>query len=69
MNNQWISVKERLPEYKFHVGGSLAVNVLVSDGRMVGEGDFTNGDFYFCGVKHPHITHWMPLPEPPRGDK
>ena len=60
---QWISVKDRLPEYK----------------QLVAICDTTEAEpavfmaFYFeaekiwaCGdIKFDSITHWMPLPEPP----
>lgn len=62
---QWISVKDRLPEeYE---------TVLAYDGDCV-EPSVFYGDYGFyeldkyeadplCGV-----THWMPLPEPPKGE-
>ena len=34
--HQWISVKDRLPNYKFEIFGKRFVNVLVTDGK---EGD------------------------------
>lgn len=61
----WISVKERLPEKETP---NCTVDVLVTDGTHINIGyyDYTAGMwwtledcFYF------HVTHWMPLPEPP----
>jgi len=65
---EWINVKERLPDYEYHVGGRESVNILMTDGQMVIEGDYTDGIFHTLGVPNPNITHWMPLPKPPRGD-
>lgn len=64
---EWISVKDRLPE-EF-------VSVL---GYMTDAGDFppvrecyrAGGVFFFpaLGDRHP-VSHWMPLPEAPKGDQ
>ena len=67
--SKWISVKERLPEYE--------QRVLVCDVRdnYVGiwslEKDTDDGTDYWeddAGWCQPfsEITHWMPLPEPPK---
>lgn len=61
--NNWISVKDRLPEYMESI---LA---------------FGNGTIYVCwydtckwiysdccGCSADIITHWMPLPEPPKDE-
>lgn len=65
--NQWISVKERLPEIEKSVliyypkwdGDEIQVAKLEGDGMMFDIcGEFNIG----TGV----ITHWMPLPEPPK---
>ena len=67
---EWISVKDRLPED--------ITNVLVFGEYwkvMIAQLDFFNGDgkaWYeknggFRGhVDSDNITHWMPLPEPPK---
>ena len=66
---KWIPVTERLPEYM--------ENVLVTDGVFSGMGW---RDWYDCydtkpreywiapstNVNESNITHWMPLPEPPK---
>lgn len=64
--SEWISVKDRLPQD--------FVSVL---GYMTDAGDFppvrecykVGGVFFFpaLGDRHP-ISHWMPLPEPPKGE-
>ena len=64
--SEWISVEDRLPEDEGYV--------LVTDGDDVYMGfkDDSWGS-YFMNVESPSmicfgdITHWMPLPEPPRG--
>lgn len=57
---RWISVKERLPEED--------VVVILTDHIDVGTGWF-NGKGWrtpFSDIDEYRITHWMPLPEPPR---
>lgn len=53
--NEWISVKDRLPE-----GGT----VLATDGRVVITAPSSS-----VTADGPAITHWMPLPEPPKGEQ
>lgn len=65
---KWIPVTERLPEYD--------KVVQITDGVEVGHGylegiDTTIGvtSFWhspFCDIDETHITHWMPLPQPPK---
>ena len=67
---RWIPVTDRLPEkddcfmctYKFNSNSGM---------------QFVGDIFYFASDKHPHwqhesagviVTHWMPLPEPPKED-
>ena len=78
---EWISVKDRLPEIvsdKYY-GNTFSELVSASVGEKIlpfhvrryflggfVKGDFSNGDlpsdYDFGG----NITHWMPLPEPPK---
>ena len=65
---QWIPVAERLPIFD--------KVVQITDGINVGHGYLegvrsTAGVVYmwqspFCDIDEEHITHWMPLPEPPK---
>lgn len=66
---QWIPVSERLPEKygkylcRYVFGGSAeyphmeAISYYPTMTRFQGEGS--------CGMR---VTHWMPLPEPPKGE-
>ena len=57
-NNGWISVKDRLPE--------LAPNeYLVVNGGKVQLATFIDG-MWITPHRVSSITHWMPLPEPPK---
>ena len=67
---KWISVKERLPE------DNERVLVYHDDGMIrfgINKGGFADvvSSLY---LKHNHrtcfskVTHWMPLPEPPKGE-
>ena len=64
-NPQWISVEERLPHYLDHV---LCVNKYGI--QMVGHLTDYKENGFRCesGMDScDYITHWMPLPEPPKG--
>ena len=81
---KWISVKDRLPEadgnYLVFEKGYLipAIRVLsfARDGRKVDKYDFHRewkNVWYRYDSEWGHITigdvtHWMPLPEPPKGE-
>lgn len=62
MEMKWISVEDRLPE-RFN-------RVLVyRKGGKVEQGFRDVGDWWkIYGTRTKHITHWMPLPEPPGED-
>lgn len=67
-NMEWISVKDRFPEEW--------VTVLITDGKNVGissnqidcitEENCISSEGYYIGTSLQEITHWMPLPEPPK---
>lgn len=64
---RWIPVTEKLPEDRFEV--------LVYTDRYGGRHEFAYyihrlGAWYQnCALLIPNVTHWMPLPEPPKEDK
>lgn len=57
---EWISVKERLPEED--------IVVILTDHIDVGTGWFNGKEWRtpFADIDEYRITHWMPLPEPPK---
>ena len=60
--NDWISVKDRMPEEN--------VPVLVWDSQGFAFIDIHESGKWRIGTPHyAVITHWMPLPEPPKEDK
>ena len=81
---EWISVKDRLPAkdgyYLAFVQGYYAKCVrtlnFAKDGRKVDEFDFDEGDknvWYRYDSEYGYVTvedvtHWMPLPQPPKGE-
>lgn len=62
--NGWISVKDRLPEeYKTEVivcteYGDVRIAVKIMDGWISNDCEFERTNSW--------VTHWMPLPEPPK---
>ena len=67
----WVSVEDRLPEYS---NDGFADAVLVTDGFVQHMAYFVGGEWRFAEsgeIKEPmwyRITHWMPLPELPKGE-
>lgn len=58
-HGKWISVKDRLPEPTYCVlvvgaYGEMEIDALGTDGEWMGMVE--------------DVTHWMPLPKPPKGD-
>ena len=68
---EWVSVDDRLPEYS---NDGFADAVLVTDGFVQHMAYFVGGEWRFAEsgeIKEPmwyRITHWMPLPERPKGE-
>lgn len=76
----WVSVKDRLPEFKHdHESGvwKISDTVMVSDlnshpsigfGHMGSDGGWRVycGEYDFMNVES--VTHWMPLPKPPKDE-
>ena len=68
---EWISVKDRLPEDS---NDGFADAVLVTDGFVQHMAYFVGGEWRFAEsgeIKEPmwyRITHWMPMPELPKGE-
>jgi hypothetical protein len=66
--NNWISVKDRLPEPDVIVLVTDGENVDVSLCQLTYCGDDPNEKTWFNRFYFGHfgnVTHWMPLPEPP----
>jgi len=66
-SHEWVSVKERMPEYN--------VNVLYTNGFDILLGWFEKPSYLIHSEgywmtedngQYEDITHWMPLPEPPK---
>ena len=61
MKDDWIRVEDRLPEDDRHV----LCAVLNKRGMYnIVKGYYADG-VWVCGMNS-NVTHWMPLPEPPR---
>ena len=59
---EWINVKERLPE------SSKSILAYQPYGRHFFVGMYFNGRWFPPnGIQAPIVTHWMPLPKPPKG--
>lgn len=61
INNCWVSVKDKLPELfknvlTINIEGKILINWLE---------DIENEEGYFA-YDGKRVTHWMPLPEPPK---
>ena len=81
---EWISVKDRLPEKDgayltvinlFGYRSSINVHYFAKDGEAVDEYNLAGEKdvWYFYDSEYGYvptdsITHWMPLPQPPKGE-
>ena len=64
---EWISVEDRLPEIGRCVIAYNALAKCAAEAMYKGEGMFLQ--FRWPARLQDHeITHWMPLPEPPKGE-
>ena len=63
---RWIPVTERLP---FAESGNVSEKVLVTDGQDIAIAEWFNFEMcepFWSYTGMGDITHWMPLPEPPK---
>ncbi len=66
MSNNWISVKDKLPEYTCRAGSTPFTSVLVCvNNDLVSEALYIDGQWEVLGIITDKVTHWMPLPDPP----
>lgn len=72
----WISVKDRLPDkelaeqrkiYDSDVFPDIEVIVMIVRATLPTTLFYDGENFYADGTTY-QITHWQPLPEPPKGD-
>ena len=61
---KWISVEERLPDEFGQVLGVL--DGMVTMLFYSGDGKFRTGNGLVFEAESEYLTHWMPLPEPPK---
>lgn len=65
---QWISVKDRLPcSGQPALVANSALRLVSIAWHDAGSGCWESPVWWFC-ENSPEITHWMPLPEPPKGE-
>lgn len=58
--SEWISVDSALPR--------IGERVLIFTGQALEAVMYSRGRFNRFGVDIDYATHWMPLPEPPKGE-
>lgn len=66
---EWVSVKDRLPEKKglYIVAYHPCHWGNVSEETEIGMDSF-RGKECWAKAKYQRVTHWMPLPEPPKSN-
>ena len=70
---EWISVEDRLPAHGDRIlitDGELMATIDI-DMKFMGDGVYLDafgfhGYEFECSMEWEDVTHWMPLPEPPR---
>ena len=60
--SEWISVKERLPD-----NGEKVLTV-DNEGCMIVASWYKLGGWFLPVCRANPVTHWMPLPDPPKGE-
>ena len=66
---KWISVEERLPEKWQYADGTFVNYLIYMPKYGVDVGNYIQPAKSWVCMGFPTIvTHWMPLPEPPKGD-
>ena len=68
--HEWISVKDRLPEIRervlvYHDDGMIRFGINYGGFDDVVSSIYLNHNHHTCFSK---VTHWMPLPQPPKGE-
>ena len=64
---EWISVKDRLPEDDSDVLAYLSIG----EESRICPANYANGVWFDCIFDMPvteSVTHWMPMPQPPKGE-
>ena len=65
--SEWISVKERLPEAWRTDDGTLVNYLVYMPEYSVDVGNYVRpANVWVCMGLPCKVTHWMPLPEPPK---
>lgn len=68
---EWISVKDRLPKHhEFVIAATKTFygGLLESEKSIVTRFDEKRGFEFWDKEGRYFVTHWMPLPEPPKGE-
>ena len=66
---RWIPVEERLPQNYISVLAYIPTAEplpMVHEAYIGDDGEWHSSVFY--GIENEYVTHWMPLPEPPKGE-
>ena len=67
--SDWISVEDRLPEAREGVDGEYLVATDNEDFRLIIVSYNSNQEMFDCEIVGDFcVTHWMPLPAPPKED-